>query len=243
MRILFKLIGLLEKRQKRVFALFTLLSLLSPVADLYVVSRFIPLIQQVFQPDMPERMTERLVFLALAFLMVGALSLLKNRCSAALTMDISHGWSLKIYALYGEEELEEHNQKNFAQAIAGLRSDPAVCAGMLISYVDLAILILTATVYSIIMARMAQTVGAISCLFALVFMAGFYMSGHTYVVRYGEKRRQMEIKVNGLITTAFGSYKEIKIDSRREKLQEKYQEAGKTCAQVQKNLKSEAKRS
>ena len=42
MRILFKLIGLLEKRQKRVFALFTLLSLLSPVADLYVVSRFIP---------------------------------------------------------------------------------------------------------------------------------------------------------------------------------------------------------
>lgn len=236
MRILFKLIGLLEKRQKRVFALFTLLSLLSPAADLYVVSRFIPLIQQVFQPDMPERMTERLVFLALAFLMVGALSLLKNRCSAALTMDISHGWSLKIYALYGEEKLEEHNQKNFAQAIAGLRSDPAVCAGMLISYVDLAILILTATVYSIIMARMAQTVGAISCLFALVFMAGFYMSGHTYVVRYGEKRRQMEIKVNGLITTAFGSYKEIKVDSRREKLQEKYQEACKTCAQVQKNL-------
>lgn len=235
MRTFFKLIRLLEKPQKRVFALFALLCLLSPAIDLFVVSRFIPLIQQALQPDRPERITEKLVLLSCAFVAAGAFKLLKKRCSAALTMDIAHVWSMKVYALYGEEELEEHNQKSFAQAIANLRTDPSVCAGMLASYVELAVLALTAAVYSAIMVYMAREAGAASCLAALAFMIVLYLSGHAYAVRFGEKKRQMEIRVNGLITTTFGAYKEIKLDSRRENLREKYRAASEEYARVQKD--------
>ncbi len=235
-RIFFKLFGLLEKKQKRIFMLFTLLCLLSPAADVFVVSRFIPLVQQVFQPEVSEGMTEKLLFLAAAFLLVGGFQLLKKHYSAALAMDIAHSWSLKIYALYEEEELEEHNQRTFAQAVAGLRSDPATCAGAMISYVDLVVQILIAAAYSAVMIYMAQGVGAVSCLLALAFMAVFYFFAHICAIRYGEKKRQKEIRVNGLITTAFGSYREIRVDSRKEKLLDKYRMASEDCAQVQKSF-------
>lgn len=45
----------------------------------------------------------------------------------------------------------------------------------------------------------------------------------------------MEIQAAGLVSTAFGSYKEIKVDARKTKLLEKYCTASEGCVQMQKN--------
>lgn len=235
MRTLFKLIQLLEKPQKRLLVLFALLSLLSPAMDLFGVSRIIPVIQQLFQSEVSGHMIRQLVFLALVLLLVGAFDMLKKRCSARLTVNVAHGWSLKIYALHEEEDLAEHNQKNIAQAINSVRMDPAVCAGMITSYVSVTADALTAAAYSVMMIYTAQAVGVISCLLTAAFAVAFYLFGQVYAVRCGERKRQLEIKAGGLVSTAFGAYKEIKVDSRKGKLLEKYRGASEECARVQQN--------
>ena len=235
MQTLCKLIQLLDKPQRRLFALFTLLSLLSPAMYLFGVSRVIPLIQQLSDPDASGRVTGQIVFLAVVLLLVGVFDMLKSRCSAALAVDVAHGWSLKIYALYEEEDLAEHNEKTIEQAINNVRTDPLVCAGMLSAYVDVAVNLLTAAAYSGIMMYMSRTVGVVSCLLMAALMAGFYFAGHNYVIRFSREKRRLEIKAGGLVSTSFGAYKEIKVDSRKGKLLERYREASEECARIQKN--------
>ncbi len=235
MRTLFKLLQLLEKPQQRFFVLFTLLSLLSPAVDLFGVSRFIPVAQQAFRLEDSEQMPGQIVFLAFVLLLAGGFKLLKNRCSTLLTINVSHAWSLKVYKLFGEEELEEHNQKTIAQAISSVRTDPSVCAGMIVSYVNLIVDILTAAAYSLMIIYAARGIGIISCLLTAALTIAFYLFGHVYVVRCGEKMRRMEIHAAGLVSTAFGSYKEIKVDSRRGRLLEKYRRASEDCVQVKKS--------
>lgn len=235
MRTFSNLMQLLEKSQRRTFVLFALMCLISPALDLFGVSRIIPVIQQAFQSETSGLMAAQVIFLAIILLLVGVFELLKNRCSTILVMDIAHTWSLKIYALYEEEELEEHNRKNIAQAISSVRTDPVVCAGMIPFYVELIVDSVTAAAYSAMMIYTARGVGVISCLLTVVFMTIFYLSGQIYAVHYGEKRRRLEIKAAGLVSTAFGSYKEIKVDARKKKLLEKYCVASEGCAQMQKN--------
>lgn len=234
MRTLFNLTCLLEKPQKRSFALFALLSLLSPAVDLFVVSRLIPMIQQVFNPASAEKTISQIAFLALVFLLVGILNLLKNYCSTAFTMDTAHDWSLKIYELFVEENLEEHNRKTVAQATSSVRTDPSVCAGMMVSYVNLFVSALTAAAYSVILIYIAQGVGVFTCLLTAGFTAALHLFTHAYIVRCGEKKRQLEINAMGLVSTGLGSYKEIRVDSRKSKLVEKYRGVSERCVQAQK---------
>lgn len=235
MRMLSRLLGLVEKPQRRLFALFTLLCLLSPAVDLFGVSRFIPVIQEALQPGASGQMAGQMASFAFILLLVGIFNLLKSRCATVLVMDIAHSWSLKIYALFEEEELEAHNQKNIIQAINSVRTDTAVCAGMITSYVNLVVALLTVAAYSVVMIYLARWIGVITCLLVAAFAAAFYFFGSCYIVRYGEKNRTLEIKASGLVSTAFGAYKEIKIDSRKRRLLERYRKASGDCAQVQKD--------
>lgn len=236
MQTFFKLIQLLEKPQRKYFVLFVLLSLLSPAVDLFGVSRIIPVIQQLFQSNLSNQMIVQIALLAGVLLLAGVFNLLKVRCSAGLRVDVAHKWSLKIYALYEEEELKDHNEKSIAQAISSVRTDPAACAGMLFLYVDLAVDLLVAGAYSVMLIYIAQGIGIVSCLAIALSTAAFYLFGYVYAVRCGEKKRRLEIRATGLVSVAYGSYKELKVDSRKGKLLEKYRRVSEECAKAQKDF-------
>ena len=235
MKTLGKLIGLLEKPQRAALGRFALLCLLSPAADLFSVSMIIPVLQQAFQQEVSSALAGQIVILSLLLLLVGAFELLKGRVSTALVMDISHDWSVKIYELYGIESLEEHNRKTAMQAINGARMDPAVCAGMITAYMSLAVDLLTTAAYALVVIYIAQGIGMVSCLLLAALMGALYLYSRVHTVLYGEKKRRLEIKTGGMVSTTFGSYKEVKIDSRRGNLLEKYGKASAECARVQKD--------
>lgn len=229
------LFRLLDRSQRAAFVRFALLSLLSPAADLLGVSLMIPVFQQAFQADASGQTMGKMVLLALLLMLVGVFELVKGRCSTALVMDVSHDWSMKIYELYELEELENHNRKTPMQAINGARTDPAVCAELFPSCVNLAVDLLTTAAYTAAMIYTAQAVGAVSCGMLLALMAALYLYSRCHAAHYGEKKRQLEIRAGGLVSTMFGSYKEIKIDARRGNLLERYRRASLDCAQVQKD--------
>ena len=94
---------------------------------------------------------------------------------------------------------------------------------------------LTTAAYALAMIYAARGVGAASCVLLAALMAGLYCRGRIYAVRYGEKRRRLEIRASGMVSTMFGSYKEIRIDARRGNLLEKYRRASGECARIQKD--------
>ena len=235
MRTLSKLIHLLDKPQRAALKWFALVCLFAPAADLFGVSMMIPLLQKTFQREPSEEIIGQIAVLALVLLMVGIFELMKGHCSVALVTDIAHSWSMKLYELYGIEELEDHNKKTSVQAINGARSDPTVCAGTIPSCFGLAIDLLTSLAYALAMIYVAGGVGAASCVLIAVLMVALYRYSRFRAARYGEERRQLEIRAGGLVSVMFGAYKEIKIDARRSNLLERYRQASEDCARVQKD--------
>lgn len=235
MGVLSKLIRSLDRPQKAALRRFGLVCLFAPAADLFGVSMMIPILQKAFNQDAAGRTAWQIVFLALVLLLVGVFELVKGRCSTALVTDIAHGWSVKLYELYGIEELEDHNRKTPMQAVNGARTDPAVCAEMIPSCFGLAMDVLTTLAYALAMIYVAGGLGVFSCFMMAVLMTALYCYSRVHATRYGEKRRQLEIRAGGLVSTMFGSYKEVRIDTRRVNLLEKYRRASADCAQVQKD--------
>lgn len=235
MGILKKLWRLLEETQQRKLLLWALLCLFSPAMDLFGVSMMIPVLQQAFDRDAAASVTGKIIFLSLLLLMTGFFELIKNRISTALVVDIAHSWSVKIYELYGMEGLEEHNRKNAAEAVGAARNDPAISAGIIISYMDLAIGVLTTAAYALAMLYFGRGVGIASCILMAALMAALYYYSRSRIEKFGEKRRRLEIRAGGLVSTMFGSYKEVRIDTQRRNLLEKYRKASAACAQVQKD--------
>lgn len=121
------------------------------------------------------------------------------------------------------------------QAAEGVRTDTAVCAGMIPAYLSLAVDGMTTAAYSLALIYVARGVGAVSCLLMAALMAVLYVYSRFYASRYGEKRRQMEIQARGMVSTMYGSYKEIRVDANRKNLLERYRRTSAACAQVQKD--------
>ena len=231
-----KLLRLLEKPQRAQLIRFALLCLLSPAIDLLGVSLMIPILKRALTEATSSELISRLVSLTALLLLSGVIDLMKGRASVSLTLDIFHGWSVKIYDLYGMEELEDHNRKTAAEAINAARSDPSVCAGVIPSCVRLGVDALTAAAYAVTLVYIAGWIGVISCLLAAAMMANMYSRTRAHAIRFGELRRRLDIRANGLVSTMFGSYKEVKTDSRRKNLLERYRKANADCVQVQKDI-------
>ena len=230
-----ELLRLLDPPERAALARFVPLCLMAPAADLAGVSMMIPLLQQAFDQGSSGPLAARMALVALALLAVGAFELLRGRAATALVTDVAHSWSVKLYELYGMEELEDHNRRTAMEAVSGARNDPAVCAGMIPACLGLAVDGLTTAAYALAMIYAARGVGAASCVLLAALMAGLYCRGRIYAARYGEKRRRLEIRASGMVSTMFGSYKEIRIDARRGNLLEKYRRASGECAQIQKD--------
>ena len=230
-----KLVSLLDRSQRAAVRRFALLCLFSPAADMVGVSMMIPVLQQAFQRGMSSRLAGRVFLLALVLMLVGVFELVRGRFSTTLVVDLSHNWSVRIYEMYSMEELEDHNRRTPMQAAEGVRTDTAVCAGMIPAYLSLAVDGMTTAAYSLALIYVARGVGAVSCLLMAALMAGLYVYSRFYASRYGEKRRQMEIQARGMVSTMYGSYKEIRVDANRKNLLERYRRTSAACAQVQKD--------
>ncbi len=230
-----KLVSLLDRSQRAAVRRFALLCLFSPAADMVGVSMMIPVLQQAFQRGMSSRLAGRVFLLALVLMLVGVFELVRGRFSTTLVVDLSHNWSVRIYEMYSMEELEDHNRRTPMQAAEGVRTDTAVCAGMIPAYLSLAVDGMTTAAYSLALIYVARGVGAVSCLLMAALMAVLYVYSRFYASRYGEKRRQMEIQARGMVSTMYGSYKEIRVDANRKNLLERYRRTSAACAQVQKD--------
>lgn len=224
----------LDSSQKKRLGGFFVLCLLAPAADIFSVSMILPIFQQAFSGEVSAALIFRIVLLSLVLLAAGGLELFRSRVSVSLSADIAQSWSVKMYELYGMEEAERHNRKTAMQAVNGARNDPATCASMLITFIDLTVDTLTLAAYFAVLVYVSPAVGFLSCILIAAIILILYRGKKIHMAQYGEKKRSLEIRTSGMVSTTFGSYKEVKIDSRRENLVQRYRAVSADCAHVQK---------
>lgn len=235
LKTLFCLTGYLEKKDKRTLYPLILLNISYPVIDVFIISIIIPIINNTVQQASPSALSLPVILLGIAFLIKGIYSLLIHKISCNFLRNTAHVWSVKIYELYTKENLLDHNQKSAIQAMTGIMGDTETCAAVIITTISLFTHSLTLIGYFVVIACISRWIGVVGCILIIILTTLLILYNRKRIEEYGRKKRESGIKINSQISTAYGSYKEMRIDSRMKNMLTKFQHASKTHAQIQKD--------
>ena len=136
--------------------------------------------------------------------------------------------------MFIKENLLEHNRKSAIQAMTGIMSDTEICASVIITTVNFFTHSLTLVGYFFVIVYISEWFGIIGCVLVVIIASMLILFNRKRIEEDGIKRRESVIKINSQISTAYGSYKEMKIDSRMKNMFAKFQFASQKHAQIQK---------
>lgn len=228
------LIGLLDENGKRVLHICLIILFFSPIVDLLSISMAIPVLHRAAEQEVSEGLMLQIAGLGVIFLLKGGFELLKIRILNEFMRDSATAWSVKIYELCSTEELLEHNQKTGVQQIAAIRTDTDICAGIMVAFMNMVVHAIVLAGYFFLVGYAAHWIGIALFLLIMAMIFGLFLCCRDQILQFGKERRKREVKTAALITTAYGAYKEMKIDSRSKRMLEKFEEATVEHAKVQK---------
>lgn len=229
------LIGLLDAEGKKTLRILLVVSFFRPIVDLLSVSLIIPILNRAAEQEPSASLLFQIFGLGIVFLLKGGFELLNVKKSNNFLRDSASAWTVKIYELYNKEELLEHSKKTAIQQIAGVRTDPEVCADLMVTFINITVHSVMLAGYFILSAYVAHWLGIVAFLFVVASIFLLFLHCRSQIQLCGIKKREGEIKTAAMISTAYGAYKEMKLDSRSKNMLEKYRNASVECAQVQKN--------
>lgn len=234
-KMFWNLVGLLDQKEKKEFYLCMMFSVFSPIVDWASIYMLILTLGSLSGSGISRGMAVQSTFLGVIFLVKGAYDLLKKKTSNNFLKNIAQTWSVKIYELYSKEELLEHNQWSVMQQVTGARTDTEVCADIMVTFINRFARMITFFGYFLLAGYEAHWIGTLICLFIMVIVTMLFTYCRRRILHYGEKKRKGDVKVASLVSTSYGSYKEIKMDSRSENLLNKYRQISMEHVQVQKD--------
>lgn len=227
------LVGLLDKKEKKKLHVCIALSVFGPLLDWFSVYALVWTLDKLSGPEISGGMFWPPAFLGAVFLIKGFYELLKKKVSNNFLKNLAHSWSVKIYELYMKEELPEHNQKSVMQQIAGVRTDTEASADIMVAFINRFARVITFLGYFLLAGYEAHWMGALVSLFVVLIVVLLFTCYRRQIQQYSEKKRKGDIRVASLVSTAYGSYKEIKTDARADNLLKKYERVSREHVQVQ----------
>lgn len=230
-----RLTEFLEEKERKELHICLIIFLISPVVDLFSVSIMIPVLRGTAKQGASETQMLQIIGLGIIFLLAGLFELAKVKISNSFLQDSENAWSVKMYELYNKEELLEHSKKTPMQQVAGIRTDTAVCANMMVTFMNIVVHTVILVGYLFLSGYVAHWSGVLVSFLLLLFIFFLFFRQRSQILQCGKEKRKGEIKTAALITTAYGAYKEVKIDTRSKHLLHKYEEACAEYAQVQKD--------
>lgn len=233
-KIFFRLNAFLDKKKQKTIWLLAFLYFLSPLIDLLGVSLTLPVLNGAIRPPVSARAVLRIAFLGVLFLGKGLFDLTINKISNNCMRDNACEWSVKIYELYARESLLYHNQRTVMQTIAGVKNDPEICAAMMQTYLRFVTHTLVLAGYFLVIIYLSGWEGVVCCILLTTVLCAVTLYNRSRIEKYGRQKRKTEIKLNAQIAAAYGSYKEMKIDSRSQNMLHRFQQTGTQYAQIQK---------
>ena len=232
------LTGILEPEERKICKVYTVLSLVSPVVDIFSFSVLIYIINRAVRENQASEglVAVTICMTGLSFLKC-VFELYKNKVSSRLVYDGAQKLSMKIYETLVREDLTEHNGKSAMQAMTMVRQDTTGCIQIIEGCISVFVNGITLAGYALILVYVSKWAGAGSSAALAVLMWWIYSRTRARMTAYGEKSREYSIRANSRISIAYGSFKEMKIDDRASFVLEKYREASRKYAKIQGEFK------
>ncbi len=218
--------------------IYAVLSLISPIVDIFSFSVIIYIINIVVRENEADpKLTAFTVFMVLVSILKCLFELYKSKLANRFVYDGAQKLSMKIYELLIKEDLMEHNKKSAIQAMNTVRNDTTNSIQIITDFIEAVINGITMAGFAAVLIYVSKWMGIISCVILLILMAVIFLRTRKRMQEYGEKSRACSIKANSQITIAYGSFKEMKIDDRSAFVIRKYEDASRAFAQVQGEFK------
>ena len=232
------LTGILDTREQKIWKVYAVFSLISPIVDIFSFSVIIYIINIVVRENGADpKLTAFTFFMVLVSILKCLFELYKSKIANRFVYDGAQKLSMKIYELLIKEELMEHNKKSAIQAMNIVRNDTTNCIQIITDFIEAVINGITMAGFAAVLIYVSRWIGIASCVILLLLMALIFFRTRKRMQDYGEKSRACSIKANSQITIAYGSFKEMKIDDRSAFVLNKYEDASQAFAQVQGEFK------
>ena len=233
-KMFYCLTGILEKDEKKRFLKLFILTLITPVFDLFSFSAVILILNAAVESGRPSsHQLLLLVCLGTASFLKSFFELYKNRVQNHFINFGSQKISVKIFDLLLKEDLSQHNEKTPMQALAIVREDSLVCMETLTGCIILWTNSITLAGFFIILIYSLKLPGVLVCAALTACMIFLYRHTRAQMEIFGERRRAYSIRSNAQVTIAFGMFKELRFDRRTVLLSDRYEEISRTCAEIQ----------
>lgn len=226
----------LDQKGHRSLCFLTFLYLLYPAIDVFSISVIIPVLSNITSYPVSALQILQMLLLGFVFLAKGFFNLVIHKISCNFVRGTAYSWSVKVYELYNKEDLLTHNQKSAMQALAGILGDTETCASAITTSINLLIHSLTFLGYFIVAVCLSTWIGLIGCALIVILTILLLSHNRARIETYGDKKREAVIKVNSQISTAYGAYKEMKIDRRMKNMLKKFEHANKKYTQIRKDF-------
>lgn len=232
------LTGILDTKEQKIWKIYAVLSLISPIVDIFSFSVIIYIINIVVRENGADpKLTAFTFFMVLVSILKCLFELYKSKLANRFVYDGAQKLSMKIYELLIKEDLMEHNKKSAIQAMNTVRNDTTNSIQIITDFIEAVINGITMAGFAVVLIYVSKWMGIISCVILLILMAVIFLRTRKRMQEYGEKSRACSIKANSQITIAYGSFKEMKIDDRSAFVLRKYEDASRAFAQVQGEFK------
>ena len=232
------LTGILDTKEQKMWKIYAVLSLISPIVDIFSFSVIIYIINIVVRENEADpKLTAFTVFMVLVSILKCLFELYKSKLANRFVYDGAQKLSMKIYELLIKEDLMEHNKKSAIQAMNTVRNDTTNSIQIITDFIEAVINGITMAGFAAVLIYVSKWMGIISCVILVILMAVIFLRTRKRMQEYGEKSRACSIKANSQITIAYGSFKEMKIDDRSAFVLRKYEDASRAFAQVQGEFK------
>ena len=232
------LTGILDTKEQKMWKIYAVLSLISPIVDIFSFSVIIYIINIVVRENGADtKLTAFTFFMVLVSILKCLFELYKSKLANRFVYDGAQKLSMKIYELLIKEDLMEHNKKSAIQAMNTVRNDTTNSIQIITDFIEAVINGITMAGFAVVLIYVSKWMGIISCVILVILMAVIFLRTRKRMQEYGEKSRACSIKANSQITIAYGSFKEMKIDDRSAFVIRKYEDASRAFAQVQGEFK------
>lgn len=228
------LIRILEADEKKNLKTYSILSILTPIVDLFSISMLLPILNQaVTEAEISKELILFTFGMNICILFKGGFELYKSRILNRLINAGAQKLSVKLYELLMKEDLQKHNDRGAMQSLTMIRGDSASCMGLLVSGIDIVSAGLTITGFLGVLIAVTGWIGLLSGCAFFFCLASVYLFYKKNMNLYGEQKRKYEIRLNGQITITYGMFKVLKLDDCWKKALKRYENYSRKFARTQ----------
>lgn len=232
------LTGIIEKEDRKTWKMLIAFSFIAPIVDVFSFSSLIYIVNTIVNEEcVSTEMIWFALFMGIVSIVAGLFELYKCELYSRLEYYGAHRLSVKIYELFIKEDLLHHNQKDVIQTLSMVRTDTQNCIDILVICVHLWPNLITMAGCFVVLIYVSKWIGVISCILLIIFIVWMFYRYRTQIQYYGESSRRNLIKTNAQVTIAYGIFKEMKLSGSSDLVLERYQNASREYAEVQRKFK------